>query len=74
MTKQFIIWVITLYQRTFQLRYAIGRNLHLPYHPCRFNPSCSQNMIESIEKYGILKGMKAGFGQLLQCQGVVKIS
>ena len=73
MTKQCIIWLIRWYQRTFTIRYAIGQNLHLPYHPCRFDPSCSQNMIESIEKYGVLKGLKLGFGQLLHCQGIVKL-
>ncbi|MBP6994284.1 membrane protein insertion efficiency factor YidD [Candidatus Woesebacteria bacterium] len=73
MTKRFIILLITLYQRSFPLRYAVGRNLHLPYHPCRFSPTCSQNMLESIQMHGILKGLKIGFGQLLRCQGIVRL-
>lgn len=34
---------------------------------CRFYPSCSQYMIEAIEKKGIFKGLTLGIYRLLRC-------
>lgn len=34
---------------------------------CRFEPSCSEYMILSIEKYGLIKGLKKGCGRLKRC-------
>jgi putative membrane protein insertion efficiency factor len=35
---------------------------------CRFTPSCSQYMVEAIEKYGVIKGALMGIWRLLRCQ------
>lgn len=35
---------------------------------CRFTPSCSQYMVEAIEKHGVLKGGSMGIWRLLRCQ------
>lgn len=34
---------------------------------CRFEPSCSQYMILSLEKYGLWKGLTRGIGRLKRC-------
>ena len=34
---------------------------------CRFEPSCSEYMIMSIEKHGLFKGMKKGINRLKRC-------
>ncbi len=34
---------------------------------CRFYPSCSQYMIEAIEKKGLLRGMWMGLLRILKC-------
>ncbi len=34
---------------------------------CRYQPTCSQYMIEAIEKHGILKGIWLGCKRLLRC-------
>lgn len=34
---------------------------------CRFTPSCSQYMIQSIEKHGLLRGMARGAWRILRC-------
>lgn len=34
---------------------------------CRFEPSCSEYMILSIEKYGLFKGLKKGICRLKRC-------
>lgn len=34
---------------------------------CRFEPSCSQYMILSLQKFGVVKGLKKGVGRLRRC-------
>lgn len=34
---------------------------------CRFYPSCSQYMIEAIEKYGVLRGCFLGIKRIAKC-------
>ncbi|MBQ4067291.1 MAG: membrane protein insertion efficiency factor YidD [Clostridia bacterium] len=34
---------------------------------CRFEPSCSEYMILSLEKYGLFKGLKKGFNRMHRC-------
>ncbi len=34
---------------------------------CRFYPSCSEYMIQAIQKYGILKGSFLGIKRILKC-------
>ncbi|MEE9487361.1 MAG: membrane protein insertion efficiency factor YidD [Candidatus Brocadiales bacterium] len=52
------IGVIRLYQR-----------LIVPLLPqsCRYVPSCSEYMIESIEKKGLLQGVPKGIWRILRC-------
>lgn len=34
---------------------------------CRFEPSCSEYMILSLQKYGLIKGLKKGINRLKRC-------
>jgi putative membrane protein insertion efficiency factor len=34
---------------------------------CRFSPTCSEYMLEAVEKYGVLRGVWLGLGRLLRC-------
>ena len=34
---------------------------------CRYQPTCSQYMIEAIETHGIFKGIWLGFKRLMRC-------
>lgn len=56
--KKTVIGLIHIYQR-----YAPDsiRN------KCRFEPSCSEYMILSIEKYGLIKGVRKGIKRLKRC-------
>lgn len=36
-------------------------------HVCKFKPSCSKYMIESIDKFGLLYGGILGFKRILKC-------
>lgn len=51
------IFLIKLYQVT---------PLHT-HSMCRFNPTCSQYMIDAIKKYGTFKGIKLGLKRLKKC-------
>jgi hypothetical protein len=34
---------------------------------CRFSPSCSEYMMQAIERYGVLRGIGMGLLRLLRC-------
>ena len=56
--KAALICSIKIYQR------------YAPEHirnKCRFEPSCSEYMLLSLEKYGLIKGVKKGFNRLKRC-------
>jgi len=55
--KKIIIWLIKFYQ-------------HLPlstHNMCRYIPTCSNYMIDAINKYGTIKGLKLGIKRILRC-------
>ncbi|OOF67242.1 membrane protein insertion efficiency factor YidD [Rodentibacter caecimuris] len=53
------IQLILLYQRLAPTRIR---------NSCRFEPSCSNYAILSIQKYGCLKGWKMAFNRLSRCK------
>lgn len=55
--KNILIKLINLYQIT---------PLHC-HTMCRFTPTCSQYMKVSIERYGVLKGIKLGTKRIIRC-------
>ena len=34
---------------------------------CRFTPTCSEYMIEAIDRLGVIKGLKLGIKRILKC-------
>ena len=56
--KKIIIYLIKIYQIT--LSPLLGSN-------CRFQPTCSQYIIEAIDLHGILKGLSLGFKRISKC-------
>ncbi len=62
--KKIFIFIIKLYQLT--LSPLLG------FYKCRFTPSCSQYMIEAIEKKGLIKGFFLGIFRLLRCNPFYK--
>lgn len=56
--KRIVICLVRIYQRFAP---ASVRN------KCRFEPSCSQYMILSLQKYGLWKGLRKGFHRLKRC-------
>lgn len=56
--KNIILLSIKIYQRLAPISIR---------EKCRFEPSCSNYMIMSIEKYGLIKGMIKGYLRLRRC-------
>ena len=56
--KKIITYLIKFYQIT--LSPLLGSN-------CRFQPTCSQYMIEAINLHGVLKGLSLGFKRISKC-------
>jgi uncharacterized protein len=54
----FLIAVIRLYQVTISP--LLGQ-------ACRFEPSCSRYMVESLKKYGPVKGLARGLRRFSRC-------
>ena len=47
--------------------YQRGISAQRPFRVCRFTPSCSQYMLEALQRFG-LKGILLGSWRLLRCQ------
>jgi len=58
MIKLFFIIPIKIYQ--LSLSPFIGKS-------CRFEPTCSTYSIESINRYGIIKGVSLSLKRILKC-------
>lgn len=56
--KTILLILIRLYQKIFSP--LLGSN-------CRFYPTCSQYSYESINKYGVLKGLYFAVKRILKC-------
>ncbi len=65
----FFIFMVIYLKKTAVLMIQIYQR-YAPAHirnKCRFEPSCSEYMRLSIEKYGLVKGLKKGAGRLKRC-------
>jgi putative membrane protein insertion efficiency factor len=56
--KKIIFWSIKVYQRYAPTRLRLS---------CLFIPSCSEYMIQAIEKYGVFIGLYRGIKRLFRC-------
>ena len=57
--KRIIIWFVLCYQRFASTERR---------ERCRFEPSCSEYMILSLQKYGLIKGLRKGINRLRRCK------
>ncbi|MBQ8003391.1 MAG: membrane protein insertion efficiency factor YidD [Clostridia bacterium] len=57
--KKIVVFVIRLYQRyaAYEVRCT-----------CLFIPNCSEYMVQAINKYGLIKGVKKGFARFNRCK------
>jgi len=56
--KKFFIGLLRFYKQAIS-----------PYLPgaCRYQPTCSEYMMEAIEMYGVIKGIYLGICRILRC-------
>lgn len=64
--KKMWIDLIKIYQK------KISPIFHFWGVNCKFYPSCSQYMLEAIQKYGSCKGIYIGIKRLLRCNPFAK--
>lgn len=62
-------FVISLVKKPFLITIRIYQIILRPLFPssCRFHPSCSEYMYQSIEKYGVIKGGLRGVRRISKC-------
>lgn len=60
------IFVIRVYQKTISPDHSFFKFLK-PYGFCRFQPTCSQYAIDSLEKYGFFVGGLKALWRILRC-------
>lgn len=58
-SEKLVVGSIKAYQK--YIRYV------RPKSPCKYSPSCSQYMIDAVEKHGTLKGVAKGAYRILRC-------
>ena len=58
--KKFTVWCIKKYQSLSFFQKYLGVS-------CRFYPTCSDYMVEAVEKYGTGKGLLFGLYRILRC-------
>ena len=56
--KYILILIIKIYQKVAPISLR---------DKCRFEPSCSNYMLQCLEKYGFFKGLKKGINRLKRC-------
>jgi putative membrane protein insertion efficiency factor len=56
--QSLVLLVIRFYQKAIS-----------PHFPpcCRYYPTCSVYAYESVQKYGVFRGLSLGFARLLRC-------
>ena len=61
-----IISFINIYQKTLSFDHGTLRKLR-PYGQCRFYPTCSAYSVQSLRKYGLIKGGVKSIIRVFRC-------
>ena len=66
LTSRVYIAVVRCYQ-------SVGSPLLAPYVQCRYRPTCSRYSIESVQRYGMRKGLAMTAARLRRCRKSVPL-
>ncbi|MBI2464224.1 membrane protein insertion efficiency factor YidD [Candidatus Peregrinibacteria bacterium] len=61
-----LLLIISAYQKTLSPDHGPLRHV-FPFGWCKFNPTCSQYASQSIQKYGVVKGIVKSIWRILRC-------
>lgn len=64
--KKFFIFLLKGYQK------CISPIFHYMGVDCKFYPSCSNYMMQAIQKYGCMKGIYLGLKRIIRCHPFAK--
>jgi len=64
--RYLVIRIIKFYQKTLSFDHG-WLKIFYPHGFCRFLPTCSDYCIQSVEKYGIIKGGFLSVWRVLRC-------
>lgn len=65
MLKALVLKSIRFYQKWLSLDQGFLK--FLGFHICKFSPTCSEYMYQSVEKHGVLRGGIKGIYRILRC-------
>lgn len=65
--KNFFLYLIRLYQKSWFVRSPLLKALFLSDSSCRFVPTCSQYLYQAVEKYGIIGGLRLSLKRIIRC-------
>lgn len=65
--KNFILFLVRLYQKTSIFHTQLMRQLFLTDKVCRFTPTCSEYTYQAVKKYATGRGLWLGFKRILRC-------
>ena len=63
--KKALLFLIRFYQVVLSPR--IAEFLEKPQPTCRFYPSCSEYLVQAIDKNGVFKGLGQGLSRIARC-------
>ncbi len=66
MLAKIILFLIKIYQKTLSPDKG-PLKIFFPHKVCRFYPSCSDYLSESIKIFGVMKGVRLGLRRIIKC-------
>jgi hypothetical protein len=64
--RYIVISILKIYQKTFSFDHGFLK-VFFPHGYCRFRPTCSDYAVQSIEKFGVIKGGLRAFWRVMRC-------
>lgn len=61
--RKLLIFLVKIYQRVISP--ALPKS-------CRYYPTCSTYMIDSLQKFGLIKGLVMGISRILRCNPFIR--